>query len=123
MAPIKQRTVGVVDDDPNLRRAVQRLLTAYGCVVKLYGSGEEFFLDPGRGELSCIIVDINLGGMTGIELRQQLTASGSTVPVIFMTAFDSPHVKQLARNTGCVSYLLKPFSASLLFEAIEKANG
>ena len=122
MAPILQRTVGVVEDDTDFRRALQRLLTVRGYAVKPYSSGEALLEDPHR-ELSCIIIDINLGGMTGIELQQQLTASGSAIPVIFMTAFDSSLVKQQAISAGCVSYLLKPFSALQLFEAIRQIDG
>jgi FixJ family two-component response regulator len=73
-------------------------------------------------ETTCVIADIQLGGISGIELRRRLTASGSTLPVIFITATDDETTRKEALDTGCIAYLQKPFPARLLIDAIGKAG-
>jgi FixJ family two-component response regulator len=120
---VKPKVIGVVENDPGMRKALERLLTAHGFVVKPYVSAEAFLADAMRNEMTCLVLDIDLGGMSGIELRRQLAASGCTLPVIFVTAFDNPATRQEAMDAGCVAYLLKPFPSSLLVAAIDKAAG
>ena len=80
------RTVAVVEDDPSMRRSVERLLNAHGFATEGYASAEAFLGRTSGSQAVCVILDIHLDGMTGIELRRQLTVSGSALPVIFMTA-------------------------------------
>jgi FixJ family two-component response regulator len=120
---LKRKVVGVVENDPGMLKALERLLTAHGFVVEPYVSAEAFLAGAIQNEMTCLVLDIDLGGMSGIELRRQLAASGCTLPVIFVTAFDSPATRQEAMDVGCVAYLLKPFPSSLLFAAIGKASG
>src|SRR2546430_2941808 len=75
-----------------------------------------------RGEPACFLLDIHLGGMSGIDLRRRLAASGSTAPVIFMTAFDDDATREEAIAAGCIAYLHKPFPAHSLIGAIAKAG-
>lgn len=119
---MKQRKVAVIDNDPSMLKALNRLLKAHGIVVHAFESAEAF-LDSGiAGEASCLVVDIHLDGMSGLRLRRHLTGAGSSLPVIFITAHDSLALKQQALEVGCVAYLLKPFSGSLLVKAIEEAG-
>jgi FixJ family two-component response regulator len=119
---LKRRTVvAVVDDDPSMLRAAGDLLAARGYAAKVFASAEEF-LDSGAAiQVDCLLLDINLGGMSGIELRSRLTATGSRLPVIFMTALDDEALPGQAITAGCVACLRKPFPARQLFDAIEKA--
>ena len=86
--PELRKIVAVVDDDPSMRRAAESLLDAHGFTTKVFASAEEFLDREAAAEVDYLLLDIHLGGMSGIELRCQLRASGSTLPIIFMTAFD-----------------------------------
>src|SRR5262245_50809605 len=101
--------VAVVDDDPGMLRSVARWLTASGYDVQAFGSGEAFLSDPAAQHVICLILDIHLGGMSGLDLRRRLTASGSSIPVIFMTAIDDEVTHREALDTGCIAFLRKPF--------------
>jgi len=112
------KTVAVVDDDPSMLKAAADLLDARGFSVSLFTSAEEF-LDSGEAEhVDCLVLDIHLGGMSGIELRQQLSTSRPGLPVIFMTALDDEAIRQQAIRAGCIACLRKPFSARELIEAL-----
>jgi FixJ family two-component response regulator len=74
-------------------------------------------------QATCIILDINLNDGSGIELRYRLKAAGNSVPVIYMTGNDSPAVRAAALQSGCLAYLLKPFSTKALIEALKRASG
>ncbi len=112
------KTVAVVDDDPSMLKAAADLLDARGFSVSLFTSAEEF-LDSGEAEhVDCLVLDIHLGGMSGIELRQQLSTSRAGLPVIFMTALDDDAIRQQAIRAGCIACLRKPFSARELIEAL-----
>ena len=116
----RRNIVAVVDDDPRMLRAAEHLLDASGFATELFGSAEEF-LDRGAAtQVDCLLLDIDLGGMSGIALRRQLTASGSKLPVIFMTALDDAEIHHQAILAGCIAYLRKPFTARQLMDAIEK---
>jgi len=111
----------VVDDDPSVLRGLERLLRANGFNAELFDSAEAFLLHANVHEALCLVLDINLTGKSGIELRRELAAAGSLLPVIFMTANDSAATSQAARDAGCVAYLAKPFPAAMLMEAIKRA--
>jgi FixJ family two-component response regulator len=112
----------IVDDNPALLRSLQRLLKAHGLAVRTFDSAETFCAAANPDEGLCLVLDINLnGGRSGIELKRQLAASGSSVPVIFITGNDSAHVRKEAADAGCLAYLTKPFASRLLLDAISKA--
>jgi FixJ family two-component response regulator len=121
--PIRQKMVAVVDDDPGMLKSIERLLSARGFRVDVSPSAEAFLASTTAREADCLVLDIQLEEMSGLELRRQLTKSGRTVPVIFITAFDDECTRQDALNAGCVDFLRKPFLSHLLFAAIEKAIG
>jgi FixJ family two-component response regulator len=113
--------VTVIDDDPTMLRAIERLLRATGFNVETFASAEAFLANNGRA--SCLVLDIHLGGMSGIELRRKLVAAGSEPPTIFITAIDDETTRKEATKAGCVAYLRKPFLARLLVDAIDKVTG
>jgi FixJ family two-component response regulator len=115
----RRLVVAVVDDDPSMLTAAEELLGARGFMTSLFSSAEEFLASGTANEVDCLLLDIHLGGLSGIELRKQLKASHPALPVIFMTALED--MRQKAVGAGCVACLSKPFLASQLFEAIDKA--
>jgi FixJ family two-component response regulator len=114
------RTIAVVEDDPSMLQGLSRLLSAYGFRVLRFTSAESFLDSVAQSEAACLVVDIHLGGISGIDLKRRLTSSGSDFPVIFMTAIDSEATHQEAVEAGCVAYLRKPFLARLLIDAINQ---
>jgi FixJ family two-component response regulator len=120
----KQRmVVAVVDDDPSMLKGLARLLAAYGFEPAAYPSAEAFLQCVEAGKAACLVLDIHLRGMSGIELRRQLAKAGSKLPVIFITAVDDEPTRIAADEAGCVAYLRKPFPAGLLMGAIARAAG
>jgi len=110
-----ERSVAIIDDDESVCRSLARLLRASGIRSEYYSSAEAF-LEDGRGDdFDCLILDLHLGGMSGIELQESLAKSGSPMPVIFITAHDEPDMRERAIRCGCVAYLSKsaPFSTVL----------
>jgi FixJ family two-component response regulator len=115
------KVVGIVDDDPGMRKAIARLLSALGYRTELFSSGKAFLDAAPASEATCLVVDIQLGDISGLEMGHQLVLAGRKLPIIFMTACDDETIHSRAMESGCVAYLRKPFSADLLIEAISKA--
>jgi FixJ family two-component response regulator len=113
--------VAVVDDDSSLCRALGRLLRAAGFVPVMYDSAEAFLEDAGQPHADCLVLDVHLGGMSGLDLQQMLVMAGTSPPIIFITAHDDPETRELAQRAGCAAYFRKPFPGSSLLEAIAKA--
>lgn len=118
---IRPRTVAVVEDNPSMRTSVERLLNACGLTTEGYSSAEAFLSHATPAELGCIVLDIHLAGMSGMELRRRLKTVHSKLPVIFITAIDDDALELEARRVGCVAYLHKPFPAASLIDAINEA--
>ena len=111
----------VVDDDAGLLKGVARLLAHSGIESRTFASAEALIESGSAQMASCLLLDINLGGISGIELQRRLAASGSKCPVIFMTANDGEATHNEAVDAGCTAYLLKPFARNVLLDAIRKA--
>ncbi|MGB6397351.1 MAG: response regulator [Bradyrhizobium sp.] len=114
--------VFVVDDDPGMLRSVARMLRQFGYASLLFPSAEAFANQSDFDRAVCVLLDINLGDGSGIELRHRLNAAGISVPVICMTGNDSPAVRTAALQSGCLAYLTKPFSAKSLIEPLGRAS-
>jgi FixJ family two-component response regulator len=119
--PTLPKMIAVVDDDASMLKGIERLLGAHGFSTKVFTSAEAFLDFKAMADIDCLLLDINLGGMSGIELRRHLMASWCELPVIFMTAFDDEATRIKAQGAGCIAFLHKPFVADLLIGAIEKA--
>ena len=117
-----RRTVAVVDDDTSLRRSVGRLLNDYGFAAVEYASAEAFLRHDVKTPIDCLVLDIDLGGMSGIELRK-LKGAGAKLPIIFITALEDTRLQSEAEQAGCIAYLRKPFAGSVLIDAVKKALG
>lgn len=113
--------IAIVEDDASLLKGLARLLETLGFATELYCSAEDYLARVTASNATCLLLDIDLGGLSGIELGRHLAASGSQLPVIFMTALQDEKTQKEAMATGCVAYLQKPFPASALIEALNKA--
>jgi FixJ family two-component response regulator len=112
--------VAVVDDDENFGRSLGRLLRAADMQVITYTSGEAFLADTKHPRFDCLVFDIQLGGMSGIELATRLRAEGRTVPFIYLTAQDEPEVRAGAEATGCAAFFRKTDSGRAVLDAIRR---
>ena len=113
--------VAVVDDDESLCRSFARLLRAAGMQPVTYLSAEAFLADKKQPQFDCLLLDIQLTGMSGLELQKQLAATRRAAPVIFITAHDDPRARELAHEAGCAGYLRKTDSGDDVLAAIRSA--
>ncbi|MBR0990024.1 response regulator [Bradyrhizobium japonicum] len=117
-----RRSVFVLDDDASMRTSMNRLLRGYGFKATLFESAGAL-LQHGKFDTAiCIVLDIDLGGQSGIDVRRRLAEQGVTAPVIFITGNDSPANRAAALESGCIAYLTKPFTAASLIGFVERAR-
>ena len=113
----------VIDDDLEILHSLELMLSLCGYHTKLFASAEEFLSAAPTLEAACLVVDIHLGEISGLELVRALCAQGFAVPVIFITGSRDELHRRQAMELGCAAFLLKPFSAEQLIEAVAKAVG
>ena len=111
----------IVDDDYSVRRAMKRLIRSAGMEVRTFASAQEFLDFKSVNLNACIIVDIKLQGMSGLELYDEVRARGSDLPVIFITGFDSPETRDQAKKSGASGYFRKPIDDQALLDSIHWA--
>ncbi len=112
--------VAVIDDDESLCRSLGRLLRATGMQPITYASAEAFLADTRRPRFDCLVLDVQLGGMSGIALAQRLVAEGGHSPFIFITAHDDPETRAGAHATGCAAYFRKNDPGAQVLDAIRR---
>jgi FixJ family two-component response regulator len=113
--------IAVVDDDVSVRRAYARLIGTHSFCVQTYGSGAEFLDTLSTSVPACLIVDLQMDDMTGLELLHRLTTMGLRIPAIVVTARDEPGVQHRCKLWGAVAFLVKPVMGDLLLSAIKDA--
>ena len=113
--------VAVVENEFAIRRAMERLLRACGYEPAAYPSAESYLGRDDRQKVACLVLDINLGGMSGLDLQRRLTERGNAPPIVFITGHTDQHTRSCAAKFGYVAYLEKPFESSVLIDAIETA--
>jgi FixJ family two-component response regulator len=116
-----QATVYVVDDDPSVRAGLARLLKSVGLPAKTFASAMEFLEQAVAGEPGCVIVDLRLPAMSGLELQEQLHARNLDLPVIFLTAFGTVPASVRALKRGALDFLEKPVDDQVLLDAVSQA--
>ena len=121
MSNVTPTYIAVVDDDENICRSFGRLLRAAGLQPVTYDSAQAFLAETKHPQYGCLVLDIQLGDMSGIELAQRLSAAGGRTPIIFITAHDDPEARSAADALGCAAYFRKMDSAKEVLEAIRKA--
>ena len=115
-----RRYIAVVDDDASLCRSLARLLQLSGFQAITFESAEQFLADPLRPHFGCLLVDVQLGGMTGIEMHEKLIAEGNRTPVIYITAYDDPRALADATRLGCAGYFRKTDAGQEILDAVRK---
>jgi FixJ family two-component response regulator len=113
-------TIAVIDDDNSVRESLRELLRAADFGALTFASAEAYLNQPPTDRVDCLIVDVNLPGMSGVGLVHALTAGGSTTPVVLITARDDATTLELVRRAGRIPLLRKPFSEEELFDAITR---
>ena len=121
MTIAKGPLVSVIDDDESVRESLPDLLRELGYSVRAFSSAEEFLGSDCVGDTRCLILDIAMPGMTGPDLQQELTVRGQRIPIVFITAQTDETVRPRLLEQGAVECLLKPFSDTALFEALNAA--
>lgn len=115
------RTISIVDDDQFVRDSLKRLMKSLGYTVSVFPSAAEFLESPTLGSTACLIADIHMPGMTGVELYGQLTKAGHAIPTILITAYPDDRVREQALNDGVVCYLTKPYRERDLISCVRSA--
>ena len=110
--------ISIVDDDDSVRDALKSLIDAVGFRVEVFASGEDFLNSPYISETDCLITDVRMPGMSGLELQERLNATGSSIPMVFISAHDDTEARARAIRGGAIDFLQKPFSADSLLGAI-----
>ena len=115
--------VAVVDDDESLRRSLSRLLRAAHFQPIAYDSAEAFLADTKHPKFDCLVLDIQLEGMSGLELRKRLVTINDVTPVVFITAHDEPEVRAQAEESGCAGFFRKTDSGADVLSSIRRVLG
>ena len=113
--------ISVIDDDPSVRLATNNLLTSRGYTVHTFGSAREFLQSAELETTSCVIADVQMSVMSGVELLTHMRSHGRITPFIFMTAFPDEAVRDRALKAGATCFLAKPFSTPKLLQCLEAA--
>jgi FixJ family two-component response regulator len=114
--------ISVVDDDESVRESLDGLLRSVGFAVKVFASAEEFLNSDHLRDIDCLLLDVRLPGMSGIELHLRLVGNHYEIPVVFITAHGSEQgVRSQALRNGAVDYLIKPLSEDTVLSAVQKA--
>lgn len=113
--------ISVIDDDASVRAAADNLLSSHGYLVCVFASAEEFLQSARPDDSSCVIADVQMPAMSGLDLLTHMRAKGNTLPFIFITAFPEESVRARALKAGAICFLAKPFAAPALISCVETA--
>jgi FixJ family two-component response regulator len=113
--------ISIVDDDESMRSSLRSLVRSLGLQARTYASAEDFLHSSHQDRSSCLITDLQMPGLSGIELQRRLAAQGRQIPIIFVTAFPEDRIRARAMEWGALGLLSKPFDSQKLIELINKA--
>jgi FixJ family two-component response regulator len=113
--------ISIIDDDESMRCAVKSLVTSLGFRAYTFASAEKFLQSPRLDDTSCLITDLQMPGLSGVELQKLVAAQGRRMPIIFMTAFPEERMRARAMEAGALGFLSKPFESETLIKLIGKA--
>src|SRR5262249_5280720 len=119
---ISKHTIVIIDDDDSVRRALRRLIRSADLKAATFGAREEF-LGADHPAPGCLILDVHLPGLSGLELQERLTAEGRKLPIVFISAYAEEQVRRSALDNGAIAFLYKPFEDQLLLDAVYRAVG
>ena len=118
-----RQTVFLVDDDGSVRKALRRLIRSTGLDVTTFATAEEFLQAAPAPAPGCLVLDVHLPGLSGLDLQRRLTAEGRGFPVVFITAYGEGSAREQALRAGAVAFLQKPIEGQALLDAIGRALG
>ncbi|HEY6256783.1 MAG TPA: response regulator [Xanthobacteraceae bacterium] len=113
--------ISIVDDDKSVREAAKALIRSLGYAAATFGSAEEFLESGCLRDTACLITDVQMPGMSGVDLQSHLMKNGHCTPVIFVTAFPEESIRKRALDAGAFGFLCKPFSEDSLIACLNKA--
>ena len=116
-----QFIVMIVDDDESMRRAARRLIKSSGFAVETFASAEDFLASGRLDATACLVLDVQMPGLNGLELQSRLIAEGYQIPIVFITAYNDENAREQALRAGAVGYLVKPFEEADLLNGINLA--
>src|SRR5215467_11494798 len=119
----KRSLLSVVDDDEMLRESLPELLREFGFAARAFSSGQEFLSSDYLDQTRCLILDVAMPGMSGLDLQDELKRRGQAIPIIFITGQKDEDIRKRAFEQGAVKFLYKPFSDSALLDAVNAALG
>jgi FixJ family two-component response regulator len=119
--PKRKPLISIVDDDESVREAAAGLMKSLGYTAEAFGCAEDFLGSQRLLQTSCLIADVNMPGMSGLDLYRQLLSSGKPIPTILITAFPDEGVRELALSAGVIGYLSKPFDEGALLSCLHAA--
>jgi FixJ family two-component response regulator len=117
----KPKMIAIVDDDPSVQNALQDLIESDGLSARSFGSAEKFLESGEQHRAACLIADIRMPGMSGLELQAKLKAERCRIPIIFITAHGDEEMRLRALRAGAVEFLAKPFDEKILFDFLRAA--
>jgi len=120
---VESPVISIIDDDPSVREATDGLVRSLGYRSVTFASAEDFLQSDRIAETSCLITDVQMPGLSGVELQTALIARGSRMPIIFITAYPEERVRRSVLDAGAVGFLSKPFEEAVLIEHLETALG
>jgi len=117
----RNAVIAIVDDDLSVRRSLQRLIRSAGWNAESFASAQEFLARPGPGTPSCLVLDLRLPGLSGLDLQKRMAEIGLEIPIVFLTGHGNIPASVQAMKAGAVEFLTKPFDEEDLFQAIQEA--
>ena len=113
--------ISIIDDDESVRAATRNLVRSLGFTAFTFASAEDFLQSPRASDSSCVITDVQMPGLSGVELQSRLLAQGQRTPIIFITAFPDKSIEARAMKAGAICFLSKPFDGSTLIKCLDRA--
>ena len=115
------KTIAIIDDDAEVRSALDNLMRSSGFAVQAFESAEAFLASDAPNAAACVITDVRMSSMSGIDLQNILSRRGSRLPVVFVTAFRDERTRRIAEAQGCAGFFSKPFDAAMLLKCVHDA--
>jgi FixJ family two-component response regulator len=115
------RLVSIIDDDESVRQALACLFRSLGVASESFASAEDFLASPSVAGSACLIADIKMPGMSGLDMQDALVSRGAQIPIIFITAFPNGHIRERAKAAGAIAVLEKPFDSNDILRHLEVA--
>ena len=117
----KQPLIAIVDDDESVREATKGLMRSMGHAAEAFSSGEDFLRSPHLSRTACLVADVNMPGMSGLDLHRHVSSVTESIPTILITAYPNDNVRARALTAGVIGYLIKPFSEDELLGCVRSA--